>query len=209
MHPSATVVRTRAALQGVPDAWPHLAGAALLLLGMGAVPCPASADTTRLDDARIADVVVTVNDFAIEAGRLAQALSEREAVQDYARRLAEEHARIRKSTLELAGRLDFVPRAGPVSREFKADGAADLDRLRSLNGNAFDRAYIERKIVLYQNVLDTIDNRLMPNATSEELKALLYGLFSPFSLHLEDAQRIQEALDEPEGQPGTEDRAPG
>jgi putative membrane protein len=47
---------------------------------------------------------------------------------------------------------------------------------------------------LYQDVLDTVDNRLMPNATSEELKTVLYNLFAPLSLHLEQAQQIQEAL---------------
>ncbi|SFW21136.1 DUF4142 domain-containing protein [Nitrosovibrio sp. Nv17] len=182
---------------------------AALLFALGIASRPAYADTASLDDARIANVVVTVNDFAIAAGRLAQSLSERESVQDYARRMAEEHARVRDSMMEWAGRLNLAPRASAISREFKMDGKADLARLRTLSGKAFDKAYIERNIVLYQNVLDAIDNQLMPSAGSEELKVLLYGLFSPFSLHLEDAQRIQEALDEPDGQPGEEDRAPG
>jgi putative membrane protein len=78
----------------------------------------------------------------------------------------------------------------------KADGEADLERLRSLSGEAFDRAYIKQEIVLYQDVLDTVDNRLMPNATSEELKTVLYNLFAPLSLHLDQAQQIQEALNE-------------
>ena len=45
-----------------------------------------------------------------------------------------------------------------------------------------------------QHVLDTIDNRLMPSAKSEELKALLYKMFAPLSDHLEYAQQIQGSL---------------
>jgi len=63
-----------------------------------------------------------------------------------------------------------------------------------MQGIEFDQAYIERNVVLYQHVLDTIDNRLMPSATSEELKALLYKMFSPLSDYLEHAQQIQDAI---------------
>ncbi|HET7061609.1 MAG TPA: DUF4142 domain-containing protein [Nitrosospira sp.] len=66
--------------------------------------------------------------------------------------------------------------------------------LESLKGRAFDKAYIDHKVAFHQGVLDTIDNRLMPNAVNEDLKAFLYGLFPPLSEHLEHAQQIQESL---------------
>ena len=55
-------------------------------------------------------------------------------------------------------------------------------------------AYIDQAVILHQDVLDTIDNRLMPNAASEDLKTLLYNLFSPLSNHLEQAREIRESL---------------
>ena len=66
--------------------------------------------------------------------------------------------------------------------------------LAPLHGRAFDKAYIDQAVILHQDVLDTIDNRLMPNATSEDLKTLLYNLFSPLSDHIEQAQEIRESL---------------
>lgn len=41
----------------------------------------------------------------------------------------------------------------------------------------------------------------MPKARNEELKLLLYKLFAPFSLHLEDAQKIQEPMGKPDREP--------
>jgi len=55
-------------------------------------------------------------------------------------------------------------------------------------------AYIDQAVILHQDVLDTIDNSLMPNATSEDLKTLLYNLFSPLSDHIKQAQEIRESL---------------
>ena len=63
-----------------------------------------------------------------------------------------------------------------------------------MQGIDFDKAYIEQNVVLHQHVLDTIDNRLMPSAGSEELKALLYKMFAPLSDYLEHAQQIQDAI---------------
>jgi hypothetical protein len=63
-----------------------------------------------------------------------------------------------------------------------------------LHGGAFDKAYIDQAVLLHQDVLDIIDNQLMPNTTNEDLKTLLYDLFLPLSDHLEHAQEIQEAL---------------
>jgi putative membrane protein len=159
----------------------------------------------RLDDGQIADVILTASGISIEAAQLARLKARNEAVRQYAEKIIAEHGHVHDSLSRLVKKIDVMRKSNPISSALKADGKADLEKLRSLNGKAFDEAYVKQEVVLYQDVLDTVDNRLMPNARSEELKTLLYNLFAPLSLHLEQAQRIQEALnDEPRETPREE-----
>ena len=175
----------------------------LLILAAGFIGAIASAfaDThdsykMQLDDGQIADIVLTASSISIEAAQLARLKSTSEPVRKYAEKMIGEHGSVNDSMSRLVKKINVAPASNSISRSLKADGEADLERLRSLSGEAFDRAYIRQEIALYQDVLDTVDNRLMPNATSEELKSVLYNLFAPLSLHLEHAQQIQEALNE-------------
>ena len=177
----------------------------LFILGAGlmvAMAAPVFADThdsynLKLEDGQIADVVLTASSIAADAARLARSRSLNEAVKRYADEMIGEHENVNDAAARLASKLNVLPQDNPISKSLKMDAAADLAKLRSLSGKAFDEAYIRQKIVFYQHVLDAIDNQLMPNAASMELKTLLYSLFAPFSQHLEHAQQIQEALNEP------------
>jgi len=173
----------------------------LLLLGAGlmAPALAAFAEVRDMDDAQIADVVITANHIAIEAGKLAQSRSSNENIKAYARRMVHEYSSVNSSMSELAARLSLMPRNNLISNELQKDIGNKIAALGSLHGRAFDKAYIDQDVVLHQNFLDTIDNKLMPNATNEELKVLLYNLFSPFSDHLEHAQKIQGALNNKHG----------
>ncbi|MEP6880301.1 MAG: DUF4142 domain-containing protein [Nitrosospira sp.] len=166
----------------------------ILAVALIAPAFSAFADTRDIHDAHIADVVLTASSIAIETARLAQSKSSNAEIKAYAERMVGDHTEVSQSAIELVSRLKVTLEDNPISREIKANGETDLARLQRLYGAEFDKAYINQKVVLYQHVLDTIDNRLMPNASNEELKVLLYNLFSPFSLHLEDAQQIQESL---------------
>ena len=166
----------------------------ILIVAFIAPSFSAFADTRDIHDAHIADVVITASSIAIETAKLAQSKSSNEEIKAFAQRMAGDHAEVSQSAIDLVTRLKMTLEDNSISRGIKADGETDLARLQGLRGAEFDKAYIDQKIVLYQHVLDTIDNRLMPNASNEELKILLYNLFSPFSLYLENAQQIQESL---------------
>jgi putative membrane protein len=166
----------------------------LFLLAVMAPALTAFADIREMDDEQIADVVITANRIAIEAGQLARLRADDEKVKAFAMRMIDEHSGSNRSAHELLARLNLAARNNQISEELQADAGKNLAALESLHGKAFDRAYIDRKVAFHQDVLDTIDNRLMPKATRDDLKALLYNLFSPLSDHLEHAQQIQESL---------------
>lgn len=166
----------------------------ILAVGLMAPAFSAFADTRDIHDAHIADVVVTASSIAIEASKLAQSRSSNEEIRSYAQRMVGDHTEVSQSAIELVTKLNVTLQDNPISQSLKAGGEINFARLQALRGEEFDKAYIDHKVVLYQNMLDTIDNELMPSASNYELKALLFNLFSPFSLHLDDAQKIQESL---------------
>jgi putative membrane protein len=168
----------------------------ILAVGLMIPAFPAFAEMRDIHDSHIADVVVTASSIAIEAARLAQSKSSNEDVKSYAERMIGDHTEVSQSATELATKLNVTLQDNPISQSLKTGNEADLARLQALRGEEFDKAYIDQKVVLYQNMLDTIDNQLMPSVSNHELKVLLFNLFSPFSLHLDDAQKIQESLNQ-------------
>jgi putative membrane protein len=157
-------------------------------------PAFAFADFREMDDAQIAQVVITAHRLAIETGLLAESKSSNADIKTFAQRKISNHEALNKQAIELVDKLELPPRDSAVNQELRMDSEKDFTQLAMMQGANFDKAYIDRKVILYQQVLDTIDNRLMPRASSEELKALLYNMFAPLSEHLDQAQQMQGAL---------------
>lgn len=167
---------------------------AILATGLIAAAFSFASEKHDLDDEHILDIVAAVNSMAIEASHFARSRSASPEVGAYAGQIADEHMNVSKLLAELAASLGLTPRHHPVSKELRMEAARHRALLENARDPEFDLLYIDQKIAFHQNVLDMIDNRLMPAAGSEELKALLYGLFAPFSDHLARAQEIQESL---------------
>jgi putative membrane protein len=159
--------------------------AAVLLLPV------ASTSAQSVDDAQIASIVVTANKVDIDAGKLAASRSTNDAVKTFARLMVTDHTGVNKSAMDLAARLKLTPQNNPTSQSLRTDGEKSLAHLKTLKGAAFDKAYIDREVAYHQQVIDALDQTLIPNATNEELKALLVKVRPAFVAHLEHAKRLQ------------------
>ena len=95
-----------------------------------------------------------------------------------------------QAVAELTTRLELASRHSPISQELKA--VKTPCGLKGASDDEFDKAYIDQVVAFHQNLLDLIDNTLMPNVKNQELAALLFGLFAPLCDHLERAQQIQK-----------------
>jgi putative membrane protein len=63
-----------------------------------------------------------------------------------------------------------------------------------MSGAAFDSAYIASEVTYHQELLDGINNALIPNAQNAELKALLEQTRPAVEAHLKHAQELQTSL---------------
>jgi putative membrane protein len=107
-----------------------------------------------------------------------------------------DHTGVNKSAVELVTRLKVTPQANVTSQSLETAGKKNLAHLRTLSGPAFDKAYVDQEVAFHQQVLDALDNSLIPGATNAELKALLVKVRPAFVAHLEHARQLQRAGNE-------------
>jgi putative membrane protein len=165
-----------------------------VLAGLFAVPV-AGASAQRVNDAQIASIVVTANQVDIDAGKLAASRSTSAEVKAFAQLMVTDHTAVNKSATDLVTKLKVTPQESATSRSLKAGGDTNLAHLKSQKGAAFDKAYVDHEVAYHQQVIDALDNTLIPGATNDELRALLTKTRPAFVAHLDHAKRLQASLE--------------
>jgi putative membrane protein len=150
----------------------------------------------NLNDAQIAAIAVAANQVDIAAGEAAESKSSNSEVKAFAHRMITDHTDVINQATALVTKLRVTPEESTLSKSLKSDGEKNLDRLNKLDGKSFNKTYISQEIVFHKQVLDIMDNKLLPSATNEELKALLVKVRTAVASHLEHAQKIQPVVDE-------------
>jgi putative membrane protein len=163
-----------------------------VVVGLAASAAMVSAQ--GVTDPQIASIVVTANTVDADAGRLAVERSSNAEVKKFGEQMVQSHTVVNTQAVDLVTRLKVTPQDNPTSQSLKAGGDANLAHLRTLSGAAFDKAYVDHEVVYHQQVLDAIDQTLIPGAKNEELKALLVKVRPAISAHLAHAKMLQSSL---------------
>ena len=163
------------------------------VVGMLLLPV-AGSSAQGVNDAQIASIVVTANQVDIDAGKLAASRSTNGDVKGFARLMVTDHTGVNKSATDLAARLKVTPQDNPTSQSLKSEGDKNIATLKTLKGDAFDKAYVDHEVAYHQQVIDALDKTLIPGATNAELKALLVKVRPAFVTHLEHAKSLQSSL---------------
>jgi putative membrane protein len=146
------------------------------------------------NDAQIAAIVVTANQVDIDAGKLAESKGKSKEVKAFGKMMVTDHTGVNKSAKDLVTKLHVKPEDNPTAESLKKGGQENVAHLKTLKGDAFDKAYIEHEIVYHQQVIDAMDKTLIPSASNAELKALLVKVRPAFVAHLEHAKQVQGEL---------------
>ena len=162
------------------------------LLAALALSSPAAA--AAVNDAQIAAIVVTANQVDIDAGKLASSTTKNAEVKKFADLMITDHTGVNKSATELVTRLHVTPQDNDTSQALKAGGDKNVAALKALDGAAFDKAYVDHEVAYHQQVLDAVDQTLIPSAANADLKALLVKVRPAFVAHLDHAKKIQASL---------------
>jgi putative membrane protein len=164
------------------------------LIVAAALAVPVAAAAQHVNDAQIASIMVTANQVDIDAGRLASTAAKNPEVKKFGELMVTDHTGVNKAAVDLATRLKVTPEDNPTSQSLKSGGAENVSHLKTLKGDAFDKAYVDHEVAYHQQVLDALDKVLIPNASNAELKALLVKTRPAFVAHLEHAKQLQSKL---------------
>ena len=171
---------------------------ALALLAAGALGA-AHAQPAAPTDPQIAAIVVTANQVDIDAGQLAKDKGHAKDVRDFAQLMITDHSGVNKAATELVQKLKVKPEDNPTSQSLKKGGDDNLANLKTLQGAAFDKAYVDHEVSYHEAVIDAMDKTLIPSARNDELKALLVKVRPAFLAHLEHAKQLKATLDKSSG----------
>ena len=157
-------------------------------------PAAGSAAAATLTDPQIAAIVVAANQVDIDAGELAIKKTKNEEVKKFAQRMITDHTAVNKAAVELVTKLKVTPEDSDASRGLASNGAETRAKLDKLEGDAFDRAYVDNEVAYHKAVIGVLDSQLIPSASNPELKSTLVGVRPAFDAHLQHAVQIQAAL---------------
>ena len=155
---------------------------------------PAAASAQGVNDAQIASIVVTANQVDIDAGNFAKTHAKDPQVKQFAQQMVTDHTGVNKQATALAAKLKVTPEDNPTSQSLKSGGETNVNKLKTLKGADFDKAYIDHEVDYHQAVIDAVDKTLIPGAKNAELKELLVKTRPAFVAHLEHAKHVQAEL---------------
>jgi putative membrane protein len=165
-----------------------------LAAALFAVTTAVNAQSGGPNDAQIAAIVVTANQVDIDAGKLAESKAMHKDVKAFGKMMVTDHTGVNKSAKDLVKKLGVKPEDNPTAESLKKGGQENVAHLKTLKGDAFDKAYIDHEVAYHQQVLDAMDKTLIPSAQNAELKALLVKVRPAFEAHLDHAKKIQAEL---------------
>ncbi|SIT51405.1 conserved exported hypothetical protein [Paraburkholderia piptadeniae] len=169
------------------------AGALLLLL---ASTICASGEEAPLTDAQIVGIIVVANQAEIAAGQVAMRRTQSRSIQSFASRMVDEHAQVNQETAGLMQRLAVTPQRSETSDELMQQSYDDLARLNAIDARDFDQAYLDREVIFLHQLIKSVDI-FIRSTRNAELKVLLVRSRPSFILHLDQAYRLQVALERP------------
>src|SRR5262245_29134820 len=148
----------------------------------------------KINDAQIAAIAVAANQVDVDAGKLALSKARNGENKQFAPALVSDHGGAIKAATDLVGKLKVTPEANDTSKALVKGGQAARAKLATLDGAAFDKAYVDNEVVYHDTVVKALDDTLIPKAQNGELKSLLTSVRGVAAAHLEHARQLQKSL---------------
>ncbi len=146
------------------------------------------------NDAKISAILMEANNADIDASMTAKRKTNNAEVRSYAVAMVNEHNSNNHELQQVMERANIKTRQNQESKNIKNSTRDAKNNYKSLNGDAFDRAYIDNEVSNHSQVLNTLDQDLIPNAKSPNLKAHLIKSRTTIAEHLDHAKRIQTQI---------------
>lgn len=153
------------------------------------------AKTAKLNDGQILAVARVANDGELQMAELARKNAKSNDVKQFAAMMISHHRDVMTKERQVQDKAKVQVEENDVSTEVKREAEGAISTLRNQSGDEFDRGYVDAQVRIHKDVLDTIDQRLLPNARSADVKSHLTEMRRTVASHLARAESLQKKLD--------------
>ena len=156
----------------------------------------ASSDTASpsFSDGEIVAVVQAADRGEIDQAREAVRKGKNARIKQFAEHMVTDHSAAEAKLASLDSKSGITPQENAVTAQLKSGGEQIMGNLKSASGSDFDKAYIDAQVNEHTQVLDLLDNKLIPHAQNSDLVKTLQEVRTKVANHLKRAQEIQASL---------------
>lgn len=151
-----------------------------------------SQDKPKLTDPEVASVAVVANQIDISYADVAKERSKDAQILKFAETMTADHKAVIDQAAALVKKLGVTPKDNAVSQQLLADAEKTKKELRSKQGNAFNKAYIDNEVAYHKAVIAAVEGLLIPETDNQELKQLLQNVVPALKTHLAHAEMVQK-----------------
>jgi putative membrane protein len=154
----------------------------------GSEATPAEAAT--LTDGQIANILATVDNGEIEQAQVALTKTSNPQVRDFANMMVNQHTTSKQQATQLSEQTKIIPSPSPQANKLQTNGAQLLEKFNAANPTDFDKLYIEAQIDQHKEVLELLNDKLIPAAKDPQLKQQLSATQNMVQHHIDQAEKI-------------------
>ncbi|HEY8073822.1 MAG TPA: DUF4142 domain-containing protein [Labilithrix sp.] len=149
---------------------------------------------TNLSDGEILAIETAANTGEIQMAELARKQGKSAQVKDFASMMITHHRDAQTKAKAIEKKDKLTAKEDDTSQKLKSDVSSMMSDLRSKKGSDFDSSYIDDQVKAHRDVLDIVDNQLIPSVQSSDLKSHLTDVRKTVADHLQKAEDIQSKL---------------
>jgi putative membrane protein len=148
----------------------------------------------QLTDGQILEIVHAANVGEIDQAKLALSRTADSRIRSLAQMMVRDHTQADKKGMVIAKKANIERQASPLSQSLESAADSATGTLKAEPKADFDKNYVDTQVREHQAVLDSIDEKLMVNVSSADLKAYLVEVRAAVASHLQHAREVLSQL---------------
>lgn len=149
-----------------------------------------SGRNAALTDGEIVQILATVDNGEIAQAQVALTKTSTPQVRDFANMMISQHTTSKQRASDLATQTKIVPSPSAQANQLQTKGAKMLETLNAADPSDFDKMYIQSQIDQHKEVLEMLNDKLIPAAKDPTLKQQLTETQNMVQHHIDQAEKI-------------------
>ncbi|MBO9667823.1 MAG: DUF4142 domain-containing protein [Bdellovibrio sp.] len=147
-----------------------------------------------INDEEITEVMKTANNAEIDAAKVAKKNASDGQVKAFAEMMVTDHEENLKDVNNLSKVEKIKMKSSDDSKSLKKDATDKLSDVKKKKGHEFDKAYMQMQVDMHKQLLDDLDNKLIPQAQNKNLKVYLQSTRESVQKHHAKAEQVLSQL---------------